>query len=356
LGIFFESFNKLFNGLSMRRLAPKTLLILLGGLLPLSLLCGLILGPQIILPFELLSSGDASVVSDRLIIEQIRLPRTLMAALVGAALAVAGVMMQGLFRNPLADPSLIGVSSGASAGASFVIVLGAGWLGSHDLLGVSAVALGAFAGAALATYTVYRLAAHGSGTSVATMLLAGIAISALAGALNSFFSFIADNHMLRQISLWQMGSLSGVTWSRLWFAVVVLGCVLSFFPRFSGALNALLLGESEARHLGVNVHRLKIQVIALVALTVGTAVALTGTIAFVGLVTPHIIRLLIGPNHRALIPASMLAGAMLLMLADALSRYILAPAELPIGVVTALLGAPFFLSLLNQQRKNQRGV
>jgi len=335
----------------MRRLAPKTLLILLGGLLPLSLLCGLILGPQIILPFELLSSGDSSVVSDRLIVEQIRLPRTLMAALVGAALAVAGVMMQGLFRNPLADPSLIGVSSGASAGASFVIVLGAGWLGSNDLLGVSLISLGAFAGAALATYIVYRLAAHSSGTSVATMLLAGIAISALAGALNSFFSFIADNHMLRQISLWQMGSLSGVSWSRLGFAAAVFLPLLFLYPRYSGALNALLLGESEARHLGVDVHRLKVKVIALVALTVGCAVALTGTIAFVGLVTPHIVRLLIGPDHRALIPAVCFAGAVLLMLADALSRFLLAPAELPIGVVTALLGAPFFLSLLKQQRR-----
>lgn len=338
----------------MSRLAPKTLFLLLGGLLPISLLCGLALGPQIILPFDLFN-GDAAVVSDRLIIEQIRLPRTLMAAIVGAALAVAGVMMQGLFRNPLADPSLIGVSSGASAGASFVIVLGAGWLGAHDLLGVSAVALGAFVGAAIATYTVYRLAASDSGTSVATMLLAGIAISALAGALNSFFSFIADNHMLRQISLWQMGSLSGVTWSRLGFAALVFGALLVCFPRYSNSLNALLLGESEARHLGVDVHRLKIQVIALVALTVGTAVALTGTIAFVGLVTPHIVRLLIGPSHKALIPASMLAGAILLVLADALSRFLLAPAELPIGVVTSLLGAPFFLSLLSQQR-HARGM
>lgn len=334
----------------MRRLAPKTLYWLLGGLFPLALLCGLALGPQIILPFELLSN-DAAVVSDRIIVERLRLPRTLMAGLIGAALAVSGVMMQGLFRNPLADPSLIGVSSGASAGASFVIVLGAGWLGAHDLLGVSLVALGAFLGAALATYTVYRLAAHSTGTSVATMLLAGIAISALAGALNSFFSFIADNHMLRQISLWQMGSLSGVSWPRLGFAAAVFLPLLCLYPRYSGALNALLLGESEARHLGVDVHRLKIQVIALVALTVGCAVALTGTIAFVGLVTPHIVRLLIGPDHRALIPAACLAGAVLLMLADALSRFLLAPAELPIGVVTALLGAPFFLSLLKQQRR-----
>lgn len=333
----------------MTRIEPKKLFIWLVALLPLAILCGLILGPEIILPFDLFST-DNTIVSDRIIVEQLRLPRTLMAGLIGASLAVGGVMMQGLFRNPLADPSLIGVSSGASAGASFVIVLGAGWLGSSDLLGVSVIAIGAFLGAALATYIVYRLAARATGTSVATMLLAGIAISALAGALNSFFTFIADNHMLRQISLWQMGNLSGVTWERLGFAVVVLCGLLSIFPRFSQPLNALLLGESEARHLGINVDRVKIQVIALVAMVVGTAVALTGTIAFVGLVTPHIVRLLIGPDHRTLIPASMLAGAVLLILADAFSRYLLAPSELPVGVVTALLGAPFFLSLLYQQR------
>ncbi len=211
-------------------------------------------------------------------------------------------------------------------------------------------------GALLATGLVYRLAATPTGTSVATMLLAGIAISALAGALNSFFSFIADNHMLRQISLWQMGSLAHASWDRVWLAVVLLGGLLCWFPRYSGALNALLLGESEARHLGIPVDRLKLQIIVLVALAVGVAVALTGTIAFVGLVTPHIVRLLIGPNHRGLIPCSVLAGAILLMLADACSRYIMAPGELPIGVVTALLGAPFFLSLLRRQRTQVAGM
>jgi len=278
------------------------------------------------------------------------MPRALMAAIIGSTLAVSGVMMQGLFRNPLADPSLIGVTSGASAGASFMIVVAASWFGSHEWVGVSLVAIGAFVGALVATALVYRLAASASGTSVATMLLAGIAISALAGAMNSFFSFMADNHMLRQISLWQMGSLNGASWSRVTFAVSVLGALMFFYPRFSGALNALLLGESEARHLGINVDAIKWRVTLLVAIAVGVAVSLTGTIAFVGLVTPHIIRLLIGPDHRFLIPCSALAGAVLLMLADACSRYILAPSELPIGVVTALLGAPFFLSLL---RKNK---
>ncbi|NIB39982.1 iron ABC transporter permease [Pseudomaricurvus alkylphenolicus] len=331
----------------MQRILPRHCLLALLVFLPVACVFGLMIGPEWILPFSF--GNDHAVISNRMIIEQIRLPRTLLAAIIGAALAVSGVVMQGLFRNPLADPSLIGVSSGASAGASFVIVLASGWLGSQALLGVSLIALGAFLGAMAATLVVYRLAASDTGTSVATMLLAGIAISAMAGALNSFLSFIADNHMLRQISLWQMGSLSGATWTKTGFAALAVGAMLILFPRYSQALNALLLGESEARHLGVDVDRIKMHIIVLVALTVGVAVALSGTIAFVGLITPHMVRLLIGPDHRHLIPCSALAGAILLILADAFSRYLLAPGELPIGVVTALLGAPFFLSLLRRQ-------
>lgn len=338
----------------MKRTSPSKLLFVLLSLLPVSLLLGLMVGPEIIVPF--LHGAETHTYSNQLILEQIRLPRTLLAAIIGATLAVAGVMMQGLFRNPLADPSLIGVTSGASAGASFMIVLGAGLFGASDLLGVSFVALGAFIGAVATTGLVYRLAATASGTSVATMLLAGIAISALAGALNSFFSFIADNQMLRQISLWQMGSLNTATWDRVVLAFVLLGALMCAFTRYSRALNAFLLGESEARHLGIPVDRVKIHIIILVALAVGVAVSLTGTIAFVGLVTPHIVRLLIGPDHRGLIPCSALAGAVLLMLADACSRYVVAPGELPIGVVTAALGAPFFLSLLRRQRHQTGAV
>lgn len=330
----------------MTLLKPKQLLMLLLLLSVAAFLAALVVGPEIIAPLDFIAQPSGPV-SSQLIVEKIRLPRAAMAAIIGASLAVAGVMMQGLFRNPLADPSLIGVTSGASAGASFAIVLGAGSV----LGGISLVAVGAFAGAIIATTLVYRLAAGRAGdTSVATMLLAGIAISAFAGAINSFFQYIADNHMLRQMSLWQMGSLSGASTARLLMAYGVLGTVLCCIPRYSKALNALLLGESEARHLGINVNAVKQQIIVLVALSVAVAVALTGTIAFVGLVTPHIVRLLIGPDHRYLIPCAALAGAVLLLLADALARYALAPAELPIGVVTALLGAPFFLSLLRQQR------
>jgi iron complex transport system permease protein len=260
--------------------------------------------------------------------------------------------MQGLFRNPLADPSLIGVSSGASAGASCVIVLGGGsWLAGGQLLGLSMVAFGAFAGGFLAVILVYRLATSTTGTSVVTMLLAGIAISALAGALNGLFSFFADDEMLRRISLWQMGALDAANWPRVWIAAVVVVVVMYFLPRDSAALNAFLLGESEARHLGIRVDAVKRRLILLTALAVGTSVAVAGTISFVGLIIPHIVRLLIGPDHRYLIPGSAMAGAILLIAADACARVVVAPAELPAGIVTALLGTPFFFSLLMQKRK-----
>ncbi|MCL4124246.1 UNVERIFIED_CONTAM: hypothetical protein GTU68_014706 [Idotea baltica] len=275
-----------------------------------------------------------------MILSAIRLPRVILAGLVGVCLASCGTAMQGLFRNPLADPSLIGVSSGASAGASFVIVFGGVWLQSSSFFGLSLVAV----------LLVYRLATSTTGTSVATMLLAGIAISALAGALNSLFSFFADNDMLRRISLWQMGSLDAANWQRVSIAGVVTLALMVFLPKQSRALNAFLLGESEARHLGVNVDRVKRRIILLTAMGVGASVAVAGTIAFVGLIIPHIIRMLIGPDHRYLIPGTALAGAILLVMADGFARVVVAPAELPAGILTALLGAPFFFSLLTQKR------
>ena len=199
---------------------------------------------------------------------------------------------------------------------------------------------------------VYRLATSGMGTSVTTMLLAGIAIGALAGALNSLLSYFSDNDMLRQISLWQMGNLSGASWLKVSIMGVVAVLLMSLFPRDSKALNALLLGESEARHLGINVQWVKRRLITLTALGVGVSVAVAGLVGFVGLIMPHIIRLMIGPDHRWLIPASGLAGAVLLVIADSLARVVVIPAELPTGILTAILGAPFFVILLLQQRKD----
>jgi iron complex transport system permease protein len=276
-------------------------------------------------------SGE-SATQQALIVGQIRLPRVLLAAVMGATLGISGAAMQGLFRNPLADPSLIGVTAGASLGAALVIVTGGGLLQGYT--GLTLVSGGAFAGGVIAVLFVYRLATSPNGTSVATMLLAGIAITALAGATSSLLEFFADNDMLRRISLWKMGGLDGANYPRLLLAALV-----SF----------ALLGESEARHLGIQVDHVKVALITWVAIGVGTSVALVGTIAFVGLVVPHMIRMLAGPDHRYLMPASALAGALLLVVADTLARVLVAPTELPVGVITTVVGVPFFISLLRKR-------
>jgi iron complex transport system permease protein len=305
------------------------------------------------LGFEVFQSSGKDTVTQqaKTILFDIRLPRICLAILIGAILAISGAVMQGLFRNPLAAPSLIGVSSGASVGASVVIVLAGAWLQSNTALGLSLVAVGAFIGSFLVTVLVYRLSTSALGTSVTTMLLAGIAVSALAGAVSGLLSYYADNEMLRQISIWQMGNLSTANWQRVLVLAVVAILVLSLFPRESKSLNALLLGESEARHLGIDVQQVKRKLILLTTLGIGTAVAIGGMIGFVGLIVPHIVRLLIGPDHRWLLPASALAGGVLLLLADTIARIIIAPTELPTGILTAILGAPFFIMLLVQQRR-----
>lgn len=339
-----------------RRLSPRSLLILLVVLIPVAMLWSLTTGSVDITWLSLeralaekLAGAELSGY-EGLVIFEIRLPRILLAMAVGMVLASSGAVMQGLFRNPLADPSLIGVSSGASVGASVVIVLAASVVQYTSPAGLTLIAVGAFVGGFIATLVVYRLATTSTGTHVATMLLAGIAISALAGALNSLLSYFADNDMLRQISLWQMGNLSAANWYKVTLIGGVALLLGVFFPRDSRALNAMLLGESEARYLGVDVERVKTRLILLTALGVGTAVAVAGLVAFVGLVIPHLVRLLIGPDHRALIPCAALAGALLMLIADNLARTLVAPAELPTGVLTALLGAPFFVTLLVRQR------
>jgi len=293
-----------------------------------------------------------------LVIEQIRLPRALLALSVGAILGICGAATQGLFRNPLADPSLIGVTAGATVGSALTIYFSNHLLSLYSISGIALVSFGAFIGGALAVGLVYSLATSSSqsrtsnasgATSVATMLLAGIAITAIAGSVTSLTEFFADNEVLRRISLWRMGGLDGANIERLSFALFSLVIVLLFLPRNSTALNALLLGESEARHLGINIQKTKLSIILLVALGVGICVSLAGSIAFVGLVVPHIIRLLIGPDHRWLLPMSALGGAILLLLADTVARTILSPIELPVGLVTALIGAPFFISLLRRR-------
>ncbi|MAQ94161.1 MAG: heme ABC transporter permease [Rhodothermaceae bacterium] len=280
----------------------------------------------------------------------IRLPRVLLGVLVGAGLAVSGALMQGLFRNPLADPGLVGVSSGAALGAATAIVL-ASTVGVTALaLGPALVALAAFAGGLATTAVVYRIATRGGRTSVATMLLAGIAVNALCGASVGVLVLFADDGQLRDLTFWTLGSLGGATWGTLAVVAPLIGAVVLAAPRLARPLNALLLGEAEAGHLGVRTERVKGLVVVGSALAVGVATAAAGLVGFIGLVAPHLVRLGLGPDHRALLPASALTGALLLVAADLLARTVLAPVEVPIGIVTALAGAPFFLWLLLRQR------
>lgn len=297
-----------------------------------------------------LPAPGGEVAQAELIVGQIRLPRALLGLCVGAVLALSGVAMQGLFRNPLADPGLIGVSSGAALGAAVAIVGGAAFGGLPTALAPYLLSGCAFAGGLGVTALVYRLGRRDGQTSVATMLLAGIALTALAGAAIGLFTYLADDATLRTLTFWNLGSLNGASYARLWPLLLVTAAVALWLPRRARALNALLLGESEARHLGFAVERLKRELVFCTALGVGAAVAAAGMIGFIGLVVPHLMRLLVGPDHRLLLPASALAGASLLLLADLLARLLLAPAELPIGIVTALLGAPFFIYLLLRGR------
>jgi iron complex transport system permease protein len=281
----------------------------------------------------------------------IRLPRLLLGGLVGAGLAVAGAAMQGLFRNPLAEPSLVGVSSGAALAAVAAIVLGSGPLSAvTSLLGMFSVPIFAFGGALAVTVLVYRLARREGRIMVTTMLLAGIAVNSLAMAGTGLLVFTATDEQLRTITFWSLGSLGGATWTSLGAVAPFLLAGLVGLPTLARPLNALLLGEAEAGHLGVAVDRLTRLIVLLVALSVGAAVAVCGIIGFVGLVVPHVVRLGAGPDHRAVMPASALLGAVLLLLADLLARSVVSPAELPIGIVTALIGAPVFLWLLLRQR------
>ncbi|MBN9233830.1 MULTISPECIES: FecCD family ABC transporter permease [Phyllobacteriaceae] len=300
-----------------------------------------------------LSGADAGVLSarDRIIIYDIRLPRVVLGALIGAALAVSGAVMQGLFRNPLADPGIVGVSAGAGLGAVSVIVLGGTALAPFTaLLGSMALPLAAFVGGLATTLILYQVATRQGRTSVATMLLAGIALSALAGALMGILIYLADDRQLRDLTFWQLGSLAGATWTKIATAGPIMLVALAAMPFFARGLNALALGEATATHLGVPVQRLKYIAIAGVSAAVGASVAVSGGIGFIGIVVPHVLRLSIGPDNRYLLPASALLGATLLLLADALARTIVAPAELPIGIITAAVGGPFFLWILLRKR------
>ncbi|QDY68231.1 FecCD family ABC transporter permease [Qingshengfaniella alkalisoli] len=295
--------------------------------------------------------GDPLSMTERVILFDIRLPRLLMGILVGASLAVSGAVMQGLFRNPLADPGLVGVSAGAGFGAITAIVLGGLLPASLSAVaGYYAVPIAAFVGGWLSTMLLYRVATRRGQTSVATMLLAGIALGALTGALSGVLVYIADDQQLRDLTFWGLGSLAGASWTKVAVSAPIIMFALATAPFLARSLNGLALGEAAAAHMGIAVQKMKNIAILSVAAAVGSAVAVSGGIGFVGIVVPHLLRLLIGPDHRFLLPASALLGAVLLILADVISRTIIAPAELPIGIVTATIGGPFFLWILLRNR------
>ncbi|MBE2894250.1 FecCD family ABC transporter permease [Spirabiliibacterium falconis] len=288
----------------------------------------------------LFGQGDNATV---FILQQLRLPRTLTALSIGAILGCCGAVLQGLFRNPLADPGIIGVSAGAALGAGIAIVLLPASLFGLQL-GITSIF--AFLGSLLITLFVYRLGKTQYGSQMTLMLLGGIAIGSIAFALLGLLQYVADDRALRDLTTWQLGSLAQSHYWHVIVTFIALIIVLLRFKQLAYALNALLLGDIEAQHLGINIERVKRQCIFLTALAIGIAVAVAGIIGFVGLVVPHICRTLLGANHKILIPASSVMGAVLLLFADILARAIAPPAEVPIGIITALIGAPFFIALL----------
>ncbi len=341
------------------RIRALALVLLLAGILVGGVVLSAVTGQLPITPTEVAGSLLRAIGIDTAwaptdpIVEStlwvVRFPRIVMGLAVGAALAVAGAVMQAVFGNPLAEPGVVGVSSGAALGASAAIALGA------SVLGGPGVALFAFLGGLLATLLVYAVARAGGRTEVVTLLLTGIAVNAIAQAGIAFVLFIADTASREQIVFWQLGSLGGSRWDQVALVAAVAAVGIALALVLARRYDLLALGERNARHLGVDVERLRLVSIVLVALLTGAAVAFTGIIAFVGLVVPHLIRMIIGPAHRGLVLASAVGGGALLVVADLMTRTLVAGAELPIGMLTSLVGGPFFFWLLYRQRRRSGG-
>ena len=294
------------------------------------------------------ASDDATRMADATL-WTVRFPRVVIALLVGAALAVGGALMQGVFGNPLAEPGIVGVSSGAAAAACVVIVLGLNVLGPWTLVA------GAFVGGLAATAVVYGTARQGGRTEVVTLVLTGIAVNAVGGAVIALMTFLGDNSSREEIIFWQLGSLNGSRWVHVAVITPIVLLGLAVIGLVARPLDLLALGEKPARHLGVDVERLRLAVIVLVAVLTSAAVAFTGIISFVGLVVPHVIRMVVGPGHRVLLIASALGGALLLLIADTVARTAVEYADLPIGLLTSLVGGPFFFYLIRRTRRGSGG-
>ncbi|MEU2200199.1 iron ABC transporter permease [Isoptericola sp. NPDC019482] len=293
---------------------------------------------------ELFGAGDGGERLATTVVMDLRMPRVLFGALAGAALAASGAALQSLFNNPLADPGVIGVSGGASAGAVLAIVAlpaaGSTWV----------VPAAAFAGGLLATALIYALARPDRGTGTSRLLLVGIAVGAACASVTGFCTFMADDDQLRDIVFWQMGSLASVDWTELAIGAVVVVTGVGVLVGMHRRLDMLTLGERQARHLGLDVTRARAVLVVVTALLTAVTVAFAGIIGFVGLVVPHIVRMAFGPAHRALIPMSALVGGLLIVLADTAARTVAPPSEVPIGLFTSALGAPFFLWLVLRER------
>jgi iron complex transport system permease protein len=286
------------------------------------------------------------------IISQIRLPRVLCGALVGAALATAGVTYQGIFRNPMADPYVIGASTGASVGSALVIVLGVG----ISFFGVDTLQIFAFVGSVSTVLVVYTISRVGSKVPVATLLLTGIAVSLFQNAIVTYLKTVATDRTLHDLTFWLIGSLVPTeNWDKVYAILpfIVVGAIISYL--YSRDLNILALGEDQAQHLGVEIEKVKRILLVSGALMTAAAVSISGLIGFVGLIIPHVTRVLIGPDHRVLLPTSAVVGASFLMVCDAVSRVIMGSGEAPVGIITALTGAPFFIYLLRRKRKGYAG-
>ena len=347
----------------LRRIARwKIIIIILFVVLVLVIAVAAAIGPIPISPIEVYKiiihkiPGLGSLITEPLspvnqeVILAIRLPRVIAAALIGAALATSGTVLQGLLRNPMADPFIIGVSAGASLGATIAMFFS---LGFTVVGALYSIPLAAFAGALVTVFLVYTLAKNTEGMPMLTLLLIGIAITSFFSAIVTLIRLISSDTTIT-IVFWLLGSLNLTTWNYVYLAApfVIVGlCIMFYFAR---DLNAIALGEEQAKHLGVEIETLKKIMLTCVSLMTAAAVSISGIIGFIGLIIPHTVRILVGPDHRILIPASGLAGAIVLILCDTLARTVMSPSEVPVGIITALLGGPFFIYLLTRKKNKSR--
>jgi len=329
-------------------------LLLLASLAVVSLYMGVYVFEKhsIIDVFNGIISNDGSIdTADRFVLIDLRLPRIVMGILIGSALAVSGTCLQGMFRNPLATPDLIGITAGASLFAAVAIVLGV-YIKPYipEVFHFSFLSLMAFVGAFLTMMLVYRISTQNGRTNVVMMLLTGVAITSLGFAVMGLLIYFSKEEQLRDLTFWNLGSLAGATWTKNGILAVIIAVAYFFLINKGKALNAMMLGEHDAQHLGIPVERIKKQIILLTALMVGTCVAFAGTIGFVGLIVPYILRLVFKSNYHLILPMSAIFGSILLLVADTISRTIAPPSEIPIGVLTAFMGAPIFITILIRNR------